>query len=409
VERDLERLIGDALGSLGTGAGALANAGPFTRDGVAAGAVGPATAVAEASVTRVGDRVVLSNGLARFEIDATGRVVSAAHLPSGREAVPPGQHLAELQLFRDTPTKWDAWDIDVHYRKGQTVLETPVSVEIDGSTVVVVHQVDASRIELRLSLLGDAPTLQIEVLVDWHERQRLLKLAFPVDVHTDRAASEIQFGHIYRSITENTSWDVARFETSAHRWVHVGETGFGVAVANDATYGHDLTRVPRDGGGVFTLVRQSLLRAPLFPDPEADQGSHRFTSTVTLGASIADAVREGYRVNLPPRPGPAEPVAPLVSVDNPAVVVEAVKLAEDRSGDVVVRLYESLGGRADAGLALGFDAEEVYETDLLERRVPATAAWASAQRRLSLRPFQIITLRIARATNGSAHSIVDAD
>jgi alpha-mannosidase len=400
IERDLERLIGDALGSLGAVGDAVANAGPFTRHGVAPGGIGPAAGGAGVAVTRSGDSIVLSNALARFEVDATGRVVSAVHRPSWREAVPPGQHLAELQLFRDTPNMWDAWDIDVHYRRGQTLLENPVSVEVDGDTVVVAYQVDASRIELRLSLLADAPTLQIETLVDWHERQRLLKLAFPVDLHTDRAASEIQFGHIYRSITENTSWDVARFETSAHRWVHVGETGFGVAVANDATYGHDVTRVPRPGGGTFTLVRQSLLRAPLFPDPEADQGEHRFTSTVTLGATIADAVREGYRVNLPPRrslrPGPINAVAPLVSVDNPAVVIEAIKLAEDRSGDVVVRLYESLGGRADAVLALGFDADEVYQTDLLERRVDETPVWSASERRLSLRPFQLVTLRIAR-------------
>jgi hypothetical protein len=106
-----------------------------------------------------------------------------------------------------------------------------------------------------------------------------------------------------------------------------------VAVANDATY---VTRRPRAGGAVFALVRQSHLRAPLFPDPEADQGQHRFTSTITLGTTIADAVRRGYRVNLPLRPCAADAVAPLVTIDNPAIVVEAIKLAEDRSGDVVV-------------------------------------------------------------------------
>ena len=114
-------------------------------------------------------------------------------------------------------------------------------------------------------------TIEIDTHVDWHERQKLLKLAFPLDVHADRAASEIQFGHLHRPTHANTSWDAARFETCAHRWVHVGEPGYGVAVANDATYGHDITRV-----GPTTTVRLSLLRAPLFPDPDADQGEHRF-------------------------------------------------------------------------------------------------------------------------------------
>jgi alpha-mannosidase len=397
IERDLNDVIGGALSRLGSGnAAVVANAGPFARRGVAPGAIGPETATTPAVVTREGDRVVLHNEHAQFEIDPTGRVVSAVHLSTGRETVPPGQYLAELQLFRDTPRAWDAWDIDVDYRRAQTVLDAPMSVDIDGAAVVVVYHVGSSRVEIRMLLSDDAPTLQIETLVEWHERQRLLKLAFPVDVHTDRATSEIQFGHIHRSITENTSWDVARFETSAHRWVHVGEAGFGVAVANDATYGHDVTRQTRAGGGVFALVRQSLLRAPLFPDPEADQGQHRFTSTVTLGATVADAVREGYRVNLAPRPCAGHPVEPLVTLDNPAIVIEAVKLAEDRSGDVIVRLYESLGGRANGRLSLGFDAREVYETDLLERRLPASTTWSPAQRYLSLRPFQLVTLRFAR-------------
>src|SRR5690606_10914491 len=112
-------------------------------------------------------------------------------------------------------------------------------------------------------------------------------------------------------------------------------------------YGHDITRAPRAGGGTTTNVRLSLLRAPLYPDPEADQGEHTFRVSIRPDAAIADAVREGYRLNLPARNiMGAEPVAPVVTVSSAAVVVEAVKLAEDRSGDVIVRLYEAHGGRA---------------------------------------------------------------
>ena len=96
-------------------------------------------------------------------------------------------------------------------------------------------------------------------------------------------------------------------------------------------------------------MRLSLLRAPLFPDPDADQGEHRFRVALRVGATIGDAVAEGYRLNLPlRRVRGGDDVAPLVVVDDPAVVVEAVKLAEDGSGDVVVRLYEALGSRAAA-------------------------------------------------------------
>ena len=105
--------------------------------------------------------------------------------------------------------------------------------------------------------------------------------------------SEIQFGHVYRPIHTNTSWDAARFEICAHRWVHVAEAGYGVAVANDATYGHDVTRTARAGGGT-TRSGSRLLRAPLFPDPEADQGEHTFRYALVPGADVADAVASGY-------------------------------------------------------------------------------------------------------------------
>jgi alpha-mannosidase len=215
----------------------------------------------------------------------------------------------------------------------------------------------------------------------------------------------VQFGHVHRPTHTNTSWDAARFETCAHRWVHVGEAGYGVAVTNDATYGHDVGRSTREDGGTTTTVRLSLLRAPLYPDPESDQGEHVLRCALVVGATIADAVREGYRANLPLREvDGAGPVAPLVAVDAPAVVVEAVKLAEDRSGDVVVRLYESLGGRARARLRAAFPVASVAETDLLERPLPTPRALVGGADggdvALELRPFQIVTLRLGRARDG---------
>jgi alpha-mannosidase len=145
------------------------------------------------------------------------------------------------------------------------------------------------------------------------------------------------------------------------------------------------------------VVRLSLLRAPLFPDPTADQGEHRMRVSLRAGATIADAVAEGYRLNLPLRTvRGSSPIAPLVTVDSPAVVVEAVKLAEDGSGDVVVRLYEAHGGRADARVTADFEHSGVVETDLLERPLPEPVALA-ADGTLRLRPFRIVTLRYRRA------------
>jgi alpha-mannosidase len=300
-----------------------------------------------------------------------------------------------LQLFRDTPTRWDAWDVDLRDRRvGRDLVDVrSISVEA-GPAVRVVRSTGPSTIVQEVALRG--PVVDVVTEVDWHDRQKLLKLAFPLDVHADRATSEIQFGHVHRPTHANTSWDAARFETCAHRWVHVGEPGYGVAVANDATYGHDIARTTRPGGGTTTVVRLSLLRAPLFPDPDADQGTHRFAVALRPGATIGDAVAEGYRLNVPPRRIRGErEVAPLVTVSDPAVVVEAVKLAEDRSGDVVVRLYESLGSRATTSVSADFPHGVVVETDLLERPLPASVA-LRPDGVLELRPFQIVTLRFSR-------------
>lgn len=418
VAQELEEIIAEAIGVLsrmtartgltppvGSTARVGFNASPFPVSGVPAMSARPVTRPGPVSVQRSDRGFIVENNVLRVTIDERGLVTSLIDLGTGRDAIPEGQPGNLLQLFRDTPTRWDAWDVDEHYRHNGTDLRDAESVSVVESEHSVSVRVDrrfgASTVSQVLTLAGDSTALDIVTTVDWHERQKLLKLAFPLDVHAERVASEIQFGHLWRPTHANTSWDAARFETCAHRWVYVAEPGFGVVVANDSTYGHDITRTTRPGGGSTTVVRQSLLRAPLFPDPHADQGRHVLRTSVSLGADILDAVREGYRINLPLRlVERAGPVTPLVSGDNRSIVVEAVKLAEDRSGDLVVRLYEARGARATGSVDFGCEVLRVIETDLLERPLDhptALEAVSGMRARLRLRPFQIVTLRVARA------------
>jgi alpha-mannosidase len=398
VAESLEAVIARSLAALGQGAaepasGLVANASPFPVDGVPAGGAGAPVVAGEARIERDGGGFRLSNDRVSVLVDADGLVASLVDAATGRDAVPPGTRANVLQLFRDTPAQWDAWDVDIEYRLSGEELTAVESLEVvseaPGAVALrVIRRFGASTVTQTLSLAAGSPALEIETHVDWHERQRMLKLAFPVDVHTASARSEIQFGHIERPTHTNTSWDVARFETSAHRWVHVGEPGFGVGVANDSTYGHDVTRHPREGGGTYSLVRQTLLRAPLFPDPEADQGEHTLRSAIVVGG-VEAAIETGYRLNLPLRPAAAA-VEPLIASSDPAVVIETVKLAEDGSGDVVVRLYESLGSRASTTLAAGFPYRSILRTDLLERET------GEGGLTLDLRPFELVTLRFVR-------------
>ncbi|MEU6197262.1 glycoside hydrolase family 38 C-terminal domain-containing protein [Streptomyces sp. NPDC047061] len=406
IAAELDGIIGAAQRAL-AGEGdrpLLFNAAPHGRSGVPAGGAGPEQPTGEVTVSdRPDGGHVLANGVLRVEIDARGLVVSAHDLDADRETVAPGTAANLLQLHPDFPNQWDAWDVDAFYRNAVTDLTDTdeLTAGEDGRSVRVVRSFGSSRVTQVLSLPPGERRLLIDTEVDWHETEKFLKLAFPLDLHAERYASETQFGHFHRPTHTNTSWEAAKFEACNHRFVQLEEPGWGVAVVNDSTYGHDVTRSVRTDGdhGTTTTVRVSLLRAPRFPDPETDQGIHRFRHALVPGAGIADAVREGWRINLPERRilG-ARDVAPLVTVDDDAVVVTAVKLADDGSGDVVVRFHEAHGGRARATLTAGFEVADVTVTDLLERPSGAPAPDRAGDAvSLRLRPFELVTLRFRRA------------
>ncbi len=406
-----EAVIAEALAAL-TGPGSadvVVNATPHRRAEVPAlGAVvgSDLTAATPTSVTTEGEDVVLDNGIVRAVVDTHGHLVSLVDHATGREALATDTPSNALRLHRDEPANWDAWDIDEYYRRTVIELDEVDSLstsDTDGRGVVTtVRRTPAgSVITQRLTLAPGASAVEIGHDIDWHEEQKLLKLGFGLDVHADAVAAETQFGHLFRPTHTNTSWEDARFETCAHRFVWVGEPGYGVAVTNDSTYGFDAARHTRDDRGTTTTVNLSLIRAPRYPDPYADQGEHTLTVSIRPGALIADAVEEGYRTNLPARVvSGGSGFAPLVTVDNPAVVVESVKLAHDRSGDVIVRLYESRGARARARVELTDGASAVVATDLLERTgtygVRDCGELADGVATLSLRPFQLVTLRFSR-------------
>ncbi|MFF4394458.1 alpha-mannosidase [Streptomyces sp. NPDC001480] len=408
-----ERLAGELTGIIDAAQRALAgegttpllfNASPHTGAGVpAGGAATPVTEGRTALTPRAGGGHVLDNGLLRVEIDGRGLVVSVYDPEADRETVAPGRAAGLLQLHPDFPNMWDAWDVDEFYRNTVTDLTgaDEVTPGEDGASVRVVRSFGASRVTQVLSLPPGERRLVLDTEVDWHETEKFLKLAFPLDVHAERYASETQFGHVHRPTHTNTSWEAAKFEACNHRFVHLEEPGWGVALVNDSTYGHDVTRTVRTDGdrGTTTTVRASLLRAPRFPDPETDQGVHRFRHALVPGASIGEAVREGWRINLPERrvTGAGE-VAPLVTVDRDAVVVTAVKLADDGSGDVVVRFHEAHGGRARATLTAGFEVAGAAVTDLLERPLPqaGTPERDGPRFTVRLRPFELVTLRLRR-------------
>ncbi|WP_075731884.1 alpha-mannosidase [Streptomyces acidiscabies] len=414
VAGELEELTAEAIDALGGGGLRVFNTSPYDRaevvrtpDGTRAyvevpgsGSAVPAESEVPNPVTV--DGLTLDNGLVRVTFSEDGTLGSVYDLRAGREVLAEPGNL--LRLHTDLPNYWDAWDIDKHYKNRYVDL-------LDADSVTVVEAdplIGAVRIERSfgkgstivqtVTVRAGSSRIDVETDVDWHEAEKILKAAFPIDIRAPHSSAEIAFGHIQRPTHTNTTWESARFEVSGHRWVHLAEPGYGVAVLNDSTYGHDVSRTVREDGGTTTTVRLSLVRAPRIPDPGADQGRHRFTYSLLPGASIADAVAEGYSLNLPLRLAESTGAAqPVVSVVGEGVTVEAVKLADDGSGDLVVRLYESSGGRAAGTLRTSVPIAGAQITDLLERPSEDVELAADGSVAVALRPFQILTLRLRRA------------
>ena len=347
----------------------------------------------------------MSNGILRVEWDADGLLTSVVHLASGREALAPGRRGNVLQVHEDRPLEYDAWDIDAAAFDAAIDLTVAEDVSATGSgplraAVRVVRRFGSSTIEQDMVLRAGSPALELHTVVEWQETRKLLKAAFPVDVHAPRASFEVQFGHLERPTHENTTWEQARFEVCAHTWADLSETGFGVALLNDCKYGYDVRG---------NVLRLSLLRTPTWPDPVADQGRHELVyalmphaGDVAAGGVVAaaHALNSPLRVvPLAPSPAPGGPAVPAsfsaVSVDDPGAVVTAVKRA-DRGEGVVVRLYEAFGGgrtvRVGCPLVGSDKPPRVTEVDLLERPTGAELETDDGQAVLRLRPFQIVTL-----------------
>ncbi|MDX6361997.1 MAG: alpha-mannosidase, partial [Streptomyces sp.] len=426
IHGELEAVIADAVGRL-PGGPALLNAGPLARREVVAVpefaggqrlADGRTAVLAEAGPLASGGTVkapreavtaeaknggfVLDNGVLTVVVDRRGLLTSVYDHTAQREAIAPGAAGNLLQLHPDDPNLWSAWNLDSYYRDTVRDLDEAEAVTlVDEGPLLASVRVErahgSSRFVQHLELTAESRQVTVRNDIDWQERDTVLKAAWPLDVHAERESAEIQFGHVQRPTHENTSWDAARFELWAHRWVHVGERRWGAALLTDSTYGHDVRRDTREDGGTTTTVRLSLLRAPHSPDPQADRGNHSFSYALLAGAGIEEAIAGGYALNLPLRPAPAAARA-LVAVDTTDVLVESVKLADDRSGDVVVRLYEACGGATSARLSAGFALAAVFDCDLLEQPERELAlASGEAATDLRLRPFQIRTLRLRPA------------
>jgi alpha-mannosidase len=363
----------------------------------------PAMAVAraEALAAPSGSEIVvsersLSNGRLTFEWDDGGTLVSVRSLEHDRELLVPGRRV-QLELTPDHPVEYDAWDLEGWARRRSRRLRGPATVEIleRGPLLgaVRVSQADGpSTFVVTYRLTAGSSRLDLAVDVDWQHEEHLLSMAFPLDVRAEQATCDIQFGHVRRPTHASSSWDAAKFEVCAHRFVDLSEPSFGVAVLNDGRYGHALQG---------DAVRVSLLRAARYPDPQADRGHHSVTlALLPHGRGLEAVLEEAEALNRPPRVisggSTSTPADPLVTVLEGTAEVVGVKGADDGSGDVVVRLHEPLGDRGRVRLAFAGEVGRAVRCSVLEDPGDVLPVEANAVE-FELRPFELVTLRVGLA------------
>jgi alpha-mannosidase len=338
---------------------------------------------------------LLENNLLRVELNEAGDVSRIYDKANRREVLPPQAVANQFQAFEDRPLSFDAWDIDIFFDDKMWTADPATSVEVVEAgplrgTLEVRRCILRSEYVQRISLAYHSPRLDFDTTVDWQERNILLKVAFPVEILSPVATYEIQWGNVERPTHRNTSWDWARFETCAQKWVDLSEGGYGVSLLNDCKYGHDIWG---------NVMRLSLLRGTTVPDPQADMGQHHFVySLFPHAGSWGEAtVAAAYALNdplivAPGQKGGGSGCESLISTDRPNVVIETVKRAEDGNG-VIVRFYESQRQRGPVALAAGFGLAEAWRTNLLEENQVALEP-EGHRVTLSVRPYEIVTLRL---------------
>ena len=404
VAARLEAIIADTLTTLAPADGVVANAATHPRrevvvfEGQPCLADCPGGGFGRFVEPGRSDRVTVTersmdNGLIAMTWNLDGEINSLIDVQRSRQLLAAGRSIS-LELAPDHPVEYDAWDLESWTRALGAPLSEPDSVELLGAhpllaQLLVRRRFGRSTLTELYTMRAGSPRLDITFDIDWREDERLLSLVVPLDVQTREATCDIQFGHVKRPTHASTSWDAAKFEVCAHRFVDLSEPSFGVAVLNDGRYGHQLHR-----GDVVV----SLLRAPKYPDPTADHGHHTVTlSVMPHGPGLLDVLSEAEALNNPLRvvSGNAAALAePIVAIDHRGVQVSAVKRADDGSGDLIVRCYEACGDRATITVRTPFHVGNASRCNLLEEPQQGLEC-SDGIVALTLRPFELVTLRLA--------------
>lgn len=325
--------------------------------------------------------------------DKDGTISSLFDKENARETIRPNGKANRLCVYEDKPIYYDNWDIDIFYTEKSWDVCDIVSREWTEvgpvrATLETAYTFASSRIVQKIRFYSDLRRIDFETVVDWRESQHLLKVHFAADIHTDEASFEIQFGNVTRKTHQNTSWDLARFESCGQKWADISECGYGVSLLNDCKYGYSVLN---------NELSLSLIKSGIEPNPIADQERHIFTYSLSPHAGDW---REGHTaqaaamLNQPviAKNGADGLARSFLRVDCEHVCAETIKPAEDGDG-FIVRLYEYHNRRGAVKVTFESPILSASACDLLERPL-GKAEIAGCDLRFEIKPYEIKTYRV---------------
>lgn len=316
----------------------------------------------------------LENPFFVIKLKENGHITSIYDKKAQREILHAEKPANVFQAFEDKPHKWDAWDINIYYQEKMWEIHELEEVEVEAvgpvrGTLKIKYKYMDSVILQYIHIYQDLDRIDFETEIDWKETHTLLKVAFPMDICTNKATYDIQYGNVERPTHWNTSWDIARFEVCGHKWADLSEEGYGVSLLNDCKYGYDI----KDG-----VMRLSLLKSSTWPHPRADKEKHLFTYALYphIGNVLqGNTIEMGYQLNVPvigklihPQKGSLPEAFGLVELDQRNVFIESIKEAEDDDA-MILRLYEAKQKRCFVAMKLNLDVENVFLCNLLEENI----------------------------------------
>jgi alpha-mannosidase len=335
----------------------------------------------------------LENELLRVQFAADGSISSVYDKVHSREVIPADSFANTLDVYDDDGNAWDfAFDYRMQTPERFKLVSSEASIDGPHAIVTQHYQYGDSALTQQIILTLGHRMLKFATETDWRENGKMLRTRFPLAIHAWEATCDIQFGSIKRPTHQNTTWDMAKYEIAAHKWVDLSQRDYGVALMNDCKYGYHIEE------GVIDL---NLLRSPHSPDPVADRAQHQFTYALFphQGDHVEGKVAHAaYMLNIPleaavtsVHSGSLPASASLVQVDAPNVIVEAVKKSEDGSG-VVVRLYENTGASVATHVTVN-GAASAELTNLVETVVaPLTVSENGIA--VDFHPFEIQTVKV---------------